>query len=154
MEEQPPKSLPDEARQTPRAKRRVLIWVFLFVLLIPLGPFLLFPTFITFGLWSHYTSLSHTAEKLHAGMNRSDVDSIMRNFIQTGTDKEFHERLGDMAHDGLWGRPQHSGIFNTNVDRGTEVGYWPSGAFSAFELCDVYFDTNSIIVGWEYYHFR
>ena len=99
-------------------------------------------------------SLSKTAEKLHAGMNRSDVDLVMKDFLQTGTEKEFHERLGDKAHDGLLGKPQNSGIFNTNIDRGTEVGYWPSGFFSSYELCDVYFETNGIIVGWEYYHFR
>jgi hypothetical protein len=96
-------------------------------------------------------SLDTTARNLRAGMNRVDVDSLFNNFHSTPQD-EFHERILERSDQGPMGKPLQRVVFEDNVDRGTAVGYSPS--WGEFEVCMVFFDTNRIIAGYEYYRFK
>ena len=80
-------------------------------------------------------------------MSQQEVAALFESFHSSETN-EFHEPIE--SHCGLMGTSGRV-VFKTGVERGTHIGYWPSGFFSAFEICAVYFDTNGIIVGYNYY---
>ena len=95
---------------------------------------------------SHETALGKTARQLHTGMTRQGVDSLL---------SDFNPSEGTGFEGWRVGKPKPGDpmvYFQTNVDRGTRVSYWPRslGVFDSFECCYVYFDTNGVIVAYEY----
>jgi hypothetical protein len=96
------------------------------------------------------TPLQDAARKLKAGMKRADVEQLFSRF-RSGGAAGFETRVEDNLS-----RSGDRALFQTNISRGYRVGYWPTGFFSAYELCDVYFDTNDLIVAYSYLrdHYR
>ena len=84
-------------------------------------------------------------------MNQAEVRLVFNGFRSSGQE-EFHDRSLESTNVGLMGRPARV-VYRANIDQGVRVGYWPSWP-SGYEVCDVYFDTNGIIAGYECYHFR
>lgn len=85
--------------------------------------------------------LRRDAERLHPGMTMGDVAGIFSQHPVSsfGT--------GDVASFQFATR-----LFQTNTASAFWISYASknSGAFSVFEVCDVFFDTNKIIIGYKY----
>ena len=93
------------------------------------------------------TPLETNARKFRAGISQKEVSVLFERF-HSGETNEYHDPIESFC--GVLGTSGRV-VFKTGVERGTSIGYWPEGYFSAFELCVVYFDTNGIIVGYNYY---
>jgi hypothetical protein len=92
------------------------------------------------------TAIERTASLLRSGITRSNVDLLFSKF-DAGKEVEFDHRVEDYAV-----VREAPVLFQTNVARGMKVTYWPKefGVFAVMEKCDVYFDTNGVIVGYWY----
>jgi hypothetical protein len=91
-------------------------------------------------------SLKGTADKLRAGMSQKEVAALFASF-NYGKTNEYHDPIESSS--GLLGTSGRV-VFKTGVEHGTSIGYSPNG-FVSFEICMVYFDTNGIIVGYNYH---
>jgi hypothetical protein len=89
---------------------------------------------------SSKTDLERAADKLASGLHKTNVTSLFKGF-SAGTGR-FDGPLGGSSLK----------LFQTNVTNGTDVRFAPQnfGVFSQLEVCYVYFDTNDIIVGYQY----
>ena len=91
----------------------------------------------------HYeTPLEKVSDSLHGGMTETNVDGLFKGFEI----KEPQVFSGQLTGRRLT-------LFQTNVTYGKMVHYEPKMTGSLFEpveTCIVYFDTNGVIVGYEY----
>ena len=90
------------------------------------------------------TPLEKTSSRLKQGMIQKEVDSLFYRFAPSR--KDFKAVVGPL------GAADRSVFYRTNAQRGTVVTYWPKsmGVFDSFECCRVHFDTNGVILGYQY----
>ena len=93
-----------------------------------------------------HTTLEKNAKKIQPGMSRDQINNLLKDFASSDA-AVFSGELkngGDSFHKNV--------VFNTNSFVGYDVNYAPShvGAFSSFEMCTVYYDTNNIVMGYYY----
>lgn len=85
--------------------------------------------------------LRRDAERLYPGMTMGDVSGIFSQYAVSSSG------TGDVASFQFATR-----LFQTNTACAFWITYAPKnkGVFSVFEVCDVFFDTNQIIIGYKY----
>jgi hypothetical protein len=86
------------------------------------------------------TSLERTASRLRPGMSKTSIAELFTEFDRS-PGASFEQGLGLLT-----------AAFQTNVETGTLVSYSPKtkGFFEPGEVCSVYFDTNDVIIGFNY----
>jgi hypothetical protein len=86
------------------------------------------------------TPLQQAMSGLKPGMNRTNIDNLFAQF------KIIEGKLEDRV------LPGSTILFRTNLARLKLVAYTNKerGFFVLWEYCDVYFDTNDIVVGYRY----
>jgi hypothetical protein len=112
-------------------------WLFFSILSVAL--------LVACGCGPSSTPLETSAHKLRAGMSQQEVATFFEQF-HSGETNEYHDPIESFS--GLLGTSGRV-VFRTGVERGTSIGYWPRGF--GYEICMVYFDTNGVIVGYNYY---
>src|SRR4051812_40419014 len=88
------------------------------------------------------TPLHRAALQIKPGMNRTNVESLFSD-LKAGKEVDFHEKPRDVA-----AANDHPVILRPDIQHGTKLCYSPNmeNLFNPFEFCDVYFDTNGVIV--------
>jgi hypothetical protein len=96
------------------------------------------------------TPLHRAALQIKAGMNRTNVESLFSD-LKRGKEVDFQGKPGHVVE-----ANDPPVIFRPDVEHGTKLSYSPNmdSFFDPFEFCDVYFDTNGVIVAYRYTYDR
>jgi len=92
------------------------------------------------GCGKPHTKLEQTTLRLKSGMNKPEVKQLFVGFGLSETNQVLKIELA-----------KNTRSFGTNNMSHSSIVFTPKGFFSHYEYCSIHFDSNDVIICYDYY---